>query len=96
MIPDELIPTHPGTILLEEFLKPAGISVVAFAKHVGVPRQRIHEIVHGKRGITPDTAWRFAQALGTTPVLWMNLQTAYELARCQPVAMVERMHQFPD
>lgn len=83
MIPDERISTHPGKILLEEFLKPAGISQVAFAKHVGVPRQRIHEIVHGKRRITPDSAWRFAQAFGTTPEFWMNLQTEHDLALYQ-------------
>lgn len=74
-------------LLLEEFLKLAGISQVAFAKHVGGPLQRIHEIVHGKRGITPDTAWRCAQAFGTTPVFWMNLQTAHDLALGRPVAL---------
>jgi addiction module HigA family antidote len=91
MIPENRIPTHPGEILLEEILKPMGISQVAFAKHVGVSLQRINEIVRGKRGITPDTAWRFAQAFGTTPDFWMNLQTAYDLARVRPSANVERM-----
>lgn len=91
MIPDERIPTHPGTILLEEFLKPAGISQVAFAKHVGVPLQRINKIIRGKRRVTPDTAWRFAQAFGTTPEFWMNLQTAYDLARCRFSIKVERV-----
>lgn len=96
MFPENRIPTHPGEILLEEFLKPMGITQMAFAKHVGVPLQRINEIVRGKRGVTPDTAWRFAQVFGTTPVFWMNLQTAYDLARGRPATKVERMRQFAD
>jgi len=91
MLPENRIPTHPGEILLEEFLKPMGISQVGFARYVGVPLQRINEIVRGKRGITPDTAWRFAQSLGTTPEFWMNLQVAYDLVRNRPVKPVERI-----
>lgn len=94
MFPEKRVPTHPGVILLEDFLKPLEISQVAFAKHVGVPTQRINEIVRGKRGITPDTAWRFAQAFGTTPEFWMNLQCAYDLARGRPAVKVERLRQF--
>ena len=74
MLPENRIPTHPGEILLEEFLKPLGMSQMAFAKHINVPIQRINEIVRGKRGVTPDSAWRFAQAFGTTPEFWLNLQ----------------------
>jgi antitoxin HigA-1 len=92
MLPENRIPTHPGEILLEEFLKPLGISQVAFARHVGVPLQRVNEIVRGKRGITPDTAWRFAQSLGTTPEFWMNLQAAYDLARSRPAKPVAPIH----
>ena len=91
MLPENRIPTHPGEILLEEFLKPMGVSQVAFARHIGVPLQRINEIVRGKRGITPDTAWRFAQAFGTTPEFWMDLQSIHDLARCRPVKVVERL-----
>ncbi len=80
MIPNKRIPTHPGEILLQEFLQPMEISQMAFAKHVGVSARRINEIVRGKRGISPDTAWRFAQAFGTTPEFWMNLQIAHDLA----------------
>ena len=72
-------PTHPGEMLLEEFLKPMGISQVAFAHHIGVSFKRINEIVRGKRAITPETAWLFAQALDTSPQFWMNLQTTYDL-----------------
>ncbi len=79
MLPENRIPTHPGEILLEEFLNPLGLSQVAFAKHVGVPTQRINEIVRGKRGVTPDTAWLFAQAFGTTPEFWLNLQSRCDL-----------------
>jgi antitoxin HigA-1 len=91
MLPENRIPTHPGEILLEEFLNPLGISQVAFAKHIGVPIQRINEIVRGKRGVTPDTAWLFAQAFGTTPEFWLNLQAAYDLARTRPKREVERI-----
>jgi addiction module HigA family antidote len=72
-------PTHPGEMLLEEFLKPLGISQVEFAKHLGVGFKRINEIVNGKRSVTPETAWLLSQALGTTPQFWMNLQTTYDL-----------------
>ena len=85
------IPTHPGEVLLEEFLIPLGISQVALAKHLSIPVQRVNKIVRGKRGVTPDTAWLLAQALGTTPILWMNLQMAYDLARNKPKHPVERV-----
>jgi addiction module HigA family antidote len=96
MYPENRVPTHPGEILLEEFLKPMGFTQVAFARHVGVPLQRINEIVRGKRGITPDTAWRFAQAFGTTPEFWMNLQTAHDLALVRNIAKIERIHQIAE
>jgi addiction module HigA family antidote len=91
MLPKNRIPTHPGEILLFEFLHPMGISQVAFARHIGVPLQRVNEIVRGKRGITPDSAWRFAQALGTTPEFWSNLQSAYDLVRSRPTTTVNRI-----
>ena len=89
--PENRIPTHPGEILLEEFLVPMGISQVALAKHLSIPVQRVNEIVRGKRGVTPDTAWLLAQAFGTTPEFWMNLQMAYDLARNKPKHPVERL-----
>ncbi|MFZ0788048.1 MAG: HigA family addiction module antitoxin [Chromatiaceae bacterium] len=88
MIPENRIPTHPGLILSQEFLVPLGISQVAFAAHLGVPVQRINELVRGKRGITPQTAWLLSQALNTTPEFWINLQAAYDLARTRPTAPV--------
>lgn len=91
MLPENRIPTHPGEILLEEFLKPMGISQVDFARHIGVPLLRVNEIVRGKRGVTPDTAWQFAQALCTTPEFWMSPQTNHDLARSRPVQPVTRL-----
>ena len=67
MIPTHRIPTHPGEILLEEFLKPLGLSQAALARHLGIPLQRVNELVRGKRGLSPQTAWLLAGAFGTTP-----------------------------
>jgi len=91
MLPENRVPTHPGEILLEEFLIPMNVSQVAFAAHIGVPIQRVNEIVRGKRGITPETAWLFAQALGTSPEFWLNLQSNYDLVRFRPKRQVPRM-----
>jgi addiction module HigA family antidote len=79
MIPEKGVTTHPGEVLLEEFLKPLEISQSRLAEHLGIPVQRVNELVNGKRGITPETAWLLAKALGTTPEFWMNLQTMYDL-----------------
>ena len=91
MLPENRIPTHPGEILLEEFLVPMNVSQVAFAAHIGVPTQRVNEIVRAKRGVTPETAWLFAEALGTSPEFWLNLQTNYDLVRFRPKRQVRRM-----
>ena len=89
MIPENRIPTHPGVILLEEFLKPLELTQVALARHLGIPTQRVNEIVRGKRGITPETAWLFSGAFGTTPQFWLNLQMQHELALNRPKYQVE-------
>ncbi|MFO0828743.1 MAG: HigA family addiction module antitoxin [Phycisphaerales bacterium] len=91
MIPSARVPTHPGEILREEFLGPLGVSQVAFAQHIGVPLQRVNEIVRGRRGVTSETAWLFAQALGTTPEYWLNLQANYDLAASRPRKDVGRL-----
>ncbi len=78
---DKLEPIHPGEILDEEFLKPLAISRYRLAKDMDVPRARINEIVHGKRGITADTALRLAKFFGTTAEFWMNLQDRWNCAR---------------
>jgi antitoxin HigA-1 len=84
MIPSHRVPTHPGEILSEEFLRPLELSQVRLAEHLGVPVQRINELINGKRGITPETAWLLAQAFNTTPQFWVNLQANYDLARSRP------------
>ena len=91
MLPRNRISTHPGEILLEEYLKPLGVTQVEFARHLGIPVQRVNEIVRGKRGITPDTAWLFSQALGTTPQLWLNLQMNHDLTLRRPAYEVDRL-----
>jgi addiction module HigA family antidote len=91
VIPRNRIPTHPGEILLEEFLKPLDISQVALAKHISVSTQRVNELVRGKRGITPETAWLLGQALGTTAEFWTNLQSTYDLALSKPERRVSRL-----
>ncbi len=72
-------PIHPGEVLVEDFLKPMGISQYRLAKEIHVPLRRVNEIVLGRRGISADTALRFAQFFGTTPEVWQNLQSQYEM-----------------
>jgi addiction module HigA family antidote len=91
MLPRNRVPTHPGEILLHEYLEPLGVTQVALAKHVGVPVQRINELVRGKRGVTPDTAWLLAHALGTSPEFWINLQGNFDLATNKPSRRVRRL-----
>jgi antitoxin HigA-1 len=74
-------PFHPGEILLEEFLAPEGLTQAEFAKRVGWTRTRLNELIKGKRGITADAALDLAEALGTSPKLWMNLQATFDLDR---------------
>lgn len=76
-------PIHPGEILKEEYLDPMGISQRAFARKIDVPANRVNQIVNGKRGITGDTAIRFGLALGTSPEMWLRLQSRYELEKAQ-------------
>ena len=90
-LPKNRIPTHPGAILLAEFLEPLGVTQVDFVERIGVPHQRMNEIVRGKRGLSPETAWLFAAAVGTTPEFWVNLQTAHDLVASKPTRSVSRM-----
>lgn len=75
----EIPPIHPGEILLEEFLKPMGISQYRLAKDTNVDPRRINEIVHGQRSITADTALRLSRFFGTSERFWLNLQARYDL-----------------
>jgi antitoxin HigA-1 len=91
MLPKKRIPSHPGEILLQEFLTPLGVSQKQLAEHIGVPLQRVNEIVRGRRGVSSETAWLFAEALGTTPEFWMNLQAQHDLARSRPKRSIRRL-----
>ncbi|HEX9693310.1 MAG TPA: HigA family addiction module antitoxin [Gemmatimonadales bacterium] len=84
-IPTHRAPTHPGEMLLEEFLNPMGLTQRELADGIRVPYQRVNELVNGRRGITPATALRLAKFFGTTPDLWMNLQLRWDLFHAQEV-----------
>lgn len=79
MIPTHRVPTEPGEILLEEFLRPLGMTQVNAAERMNIPLNRLNEVIHGKRGITADTALRLARLLDTSPQFWLNLQNAVDL-----------------
>jgi addiction module HigA family antidote len=79
MIPKNRKPTHPGEILLEEFLKPMGMSQIELAKKMGVPVQRVNTLINGKRDMTAETAILLSRVLKTSSEFWMNLQVAYDL-----------------
>ncbi|HXW53404.1 MAG TPA: HigA family addiction module antitoxin [Myxococcota bacterium] len=83
MLPKNRPPTHPGEMLLEEFLKPAGISQKEFAEHLGWPYARLNDIVHGKRGVTASSALALVDAFGMEPQFWLNLQRDWELWHAQ-------------
>ena len=85
-------PTHPGEILLEEFLKPMGISQYRLAKDIGVPAMRISKIVRGERGISADTALRLARYFGMSVEFWTGIQTHYdtELAKIKLADRLEK------
>jgi addiction module HigA family antidote len=72
-------PFHPGEILLEEFLEPAGITQTEFARRIGWTRARLNELIKGRRGVTAEAALDLAELLGTSAKLWMNLQATYDL-----------------
>lgn len=89
MIPSNRQTTHPGKILLKEFLEPMGQTQRALAMHLGIPMQRVNEIVRGKRGVSPETAWLLSDALNTSPEFWLNLQSAHDLSASRPSQHVE-------
>ena len=84
MIPKNRSTTHPGIILLEEFLNPMELTQKELADHLDIPIQRINEIVRGKRGISSDTAWLLSGAFNTSPEFWLNLQSMYDLSSDRP------------
>ena len=78
-LPRDRAPTHPGEMLLQEFLKPLGLTQSALAARLGVSFQRLNEIIRGKRGVTPDTALRFARVVGMSADFWLGLQQDWDL-----------------
>lgn len=79
MLPKKRPPTHPGEMLLKEFLEPAGITQTQFSQHIGWTYARLNEIINGKRGVSADSALTLSEALGNTPQFWLNLQRNWEL-----------------
>lgn len=78
-VPTHRVPTHPGEMLLQEFLKPMGITQRELADAIGVPYQRVNELVNVRRGVTPSTALRLAQFFGTSSGFWLNGQARWDL-----------------
>lgn len=89
---DKLLPVHPGEVLLEDFMKPLGLSQYHVAAGIGVAPMRISQIVRGKRAVTADTALRLARYFGTTPGIWLRLQARYDLevAQARTAARIDR------
>jgi addiction module HigA family antidote len=81
MLPSHRIATHPGEMLVEEFLKPSGLTQADLARALKIPLNRVNEIAKGKRGVTAQTAWLFAGYFRNSPEFWMNLQTAHDLSK---------------
>ncbi|MEI9478864.1 MAG: HigA family addiction module antitoxin [Deltaproteobacteria bacterium] len=97
-IPTNRPPTHPGEMLLEEFLKPLSMSQAELAARLGVSYPRINELIHGKRGITPDTALRLEQLFGMEAQFWLNLQLAwdlYQLIQSPAAKRIRRIKRLP-
>lgn len=95
-IPTHRTPTHPGEMLLEEFLDPMGLTQRELAEAIGVPYQRVNEIVNGRRGITPSTALRLAQFFGMSTEFWINGQMRWDLyhARKSEEAEIRRIKPY--
>jgi addiction module HigA family antidote len=81
MLPSHRIATHPGQILLQEFIEPLGLTQAELARTLNIPLNRVNELVRGKRGVTPETALLLAGYFKNSAEFWMNLQTAYDLTR---------------
>src|SRR4030042_6678497 len=88
-VPTHREPTHPGEMLLEEFLNPMGITQRELAMAIHVPYQRVNELVNKRRGVTPSTALRLAKCFGTSPDFWMNLQLRWDLDHAKQSEMKE-------
>jgi addiction module HigA family antidote len=96
-VPTDRTPTHPGEMLLEEFLNPMELTQRELAQAIHVPYQRINDIVNGRRGVTPSTALRLAKFFGNTPDFWLNLQLRWDLyfAELQETPVLETIEPYP-
>lgn len=94
-IPTHRAPTHPGEMLLEEFLAPMGLTQRELAEAIGVPYQRVNEIVNGRRGITPSTALRLAQFFGMSTEFWINGQMRWDLYHAKKAEAAELKRIMP-
>ncbi len=97
-IPTHRTPTHPGEMLLEEFLKPMHLTQRELAEAIGVPYQRVNEIVNQRRGITPSTALRLAKYFNVSPDFWLNIQMRWDLywAQQTEAEQLQRIQPYPD
>ena len=93
-IPTHRPPTHPGEMLLEEFLKPLGLTQTELAERLDVSYPRVNELVHGKRDMTPDTALRLERLLGVEAQFWLNLQLAWDLYHATHSPAARRIQQI--
>jgi addiction module HigA family antidote len=84
MLPANRISTHPGIILLQEFIEPAALTQATIARKLKISTNRLNELVRGKRGVTPDTAWKLSAHFNTPPEFWMNPQSAHDLTKTRP------------
>ncbi len=97
-IPTNGSPTHPGEMLLEEFLKPLGMTQRELAQQINVSYPRINELIHGKRGMTPDTALRLERLFGMEAQFWLNLQLVWDLYHAihsPAAAEIEQIQRLP-
>ena len=89
-IPKNRPPTHPGEMLMEEFLKPLQMTQAELAVKLGVSYPRVNELIHGKRGVTPDTALRLERLFGMEAQFWLNLQLSLGIISCYPLSRGRR------
>lgn len=94
-LPTHRPPTHPGEMLLEEFLKPLGISQVDFAKRIRVSYVRLNAVINGRRGVTPNTALRLERATGMDAGFWLGLQTVWHELHSPDVQEIEEIERVP-
>ena len=94
MLPQFRIATHPGQVLLAEFLQPLRLTQAELARALHIPLNRVNELVRGKRGITPESALLFSEYFRNSPEFWMNLQTAYDLSRVRQDMRKDMRHEI--